>query len=64
MRKVKCRDNLAGIGAKSGDLSRHQADDAFFGQLSGGSRLITGAFGTSVKVKVDILEYQQGVKEE
>jgi hypothetical protein len=63
MSTVKRRDNVVGIAVKSGDFPRHQADDVCFGQLSGGSRPITGGFGTSVKVKKDILEYQQGVKE-
>lgn len=64
MRKVIYGDSPADITAKIGNFPRHQADDAFLGQLSGGSRLITGGLGTSTKVKVDIFEYQQGVKEE
>ena len=63
MSTVKRRDNVAGIAVKSG-FPRPKADDVCFGQLSGGSRPITGGFGASVKVKKDILEYQQGVKEE
>ena len=64
MKKAKRRDNVAGIAVKRSDFPRHQADEAFFGQLSGGSRLTTGVFVASVKVKMDIHEYQQGVKEE
>ena len=64
MSTVKRRDNVAGIAVKRGGFPRPKADDVCFGQLSGGLRPITGGFGTSVKVKKDILEYQQGVKEE
>ena len=64
MSTVKRRNNVVGIAVKSGGFTRHQADDVCFGQLSGGLRPITGGFGTSVKVRKSILEYQQGVKEE
>lgn len=57
MSTVKRRDNVVGIAVKSGGFPRSKADDVCFGQLSGESRLTTGAFGASVKVKKDILEY-------